>query len=84
MPDVFEPISPPTVCETDPRQDLTDVEQEMYDHILEHFSETAYTIPGVENGVLTEAEKFWLSRECLLRYVVFPASHLRVNPSSYC
>ena len=75
MPDVFEPISPLTVWETDPRQDLTNVEQEMYDHVLKHFSEAAYTIPGVENGLLTEAEKFWLSRECLLRYVI---SHHRI------
>ena len=82
MPDVFEPIYPPTVCETDPREVLTDVEQEMYDHVLKHFSEAAYMIPEVENGVLTEAEKFWLSRECLLRYVIFPQHPICISTLS--
>ncbi|KAG6842317.1 hypothetical protein C0991_010605 [Blastosporella zonata] len=67
---IHEPILPPTVCDTDPRATLTDAEHKMYDEVLEHMSEAAYTIPGIEeNGELTEAEKFWLSRECLLRYL---------------
>ncbi|KAG6817660.1 hypothetical protein H0H87_005417 [Tephrocybe sp. NHM501043] len=67
---VYEPILPPTVCDTDPRATLTDVEQQLYDEVLKHFSDTAYSIPGIEEkGELIEAEKFWLSRECLLRYL---------------
>ncbi|KAG6909051.1 hypothetical protein DXG01_002203 [Tephrocybe rancida] len=67
---VHEPIVPPTTCDTDPRAILTDAEQSMYDEVLKHFSDPAYSTPGIkEKGELTEAEKFWLSRECLLRYL---------------
>ncbi|KAG6877808.1 hypothetical protein C0993_003782 [Termitomyces sp. T159_Od127] len=67
---VYEPILPPTIHEADPRADLLDVEQKMYDDVLQHFSDPTYSLPGIEEkGELTEAEKFWLSRECLLRYL---------------
>ncbi|KAG6901794.1 hypothetical protein C0995_007820 [Termitomyces sp. Mi166 len=67
---VYEPIPPPTVRDADPRANLSDAEQEMYDEVLQHFSDSAYSLPGVEEkGELTEAEKFWLSRECFLRYL---------------
>ncbi|KAG6813394.1 hypothetical protein H0H92_011371 [Tricholoma furcatifolium] len=66
---VYEPLLPPSVCESDPRANLSDVEQQMYDEVLNHLSDAAYSIPEEEKGELTEAEKFWLSRECLLRYL---------------
>ncbi|GLB40416.1 putative CRAL TRIO domain-containing protein [Lyophyllum shimeji] len=66
---VHEPIAPLVICETDPRANLSDVERAMYKEVLEHFSDPAYCIPTLENGELTEAEQFWLSRECLLRYL---------------
>ncbi|KAJ7593268.1 CRAL-TRIO domain-containing protein [Mycena floridula] len=36
-----------------------------------HFSDSGYKIPGIEGdeALLTEAEKFWLSHECMLRYL---------------
>ncbi|KAG5353521.1 hypothetical protein C0989_005968 [Termitomyces sp. Mn162] len=65
---VYEPILPPTVHDADPRANLSDVEQEMYEVVLQYFLDTSYSLPGNEGkGELTEAEKFWLSRECLLR-----------------
>lgn len=67
---VYEPILPPTIHDADPRANLLDVEQAMYEDVLHYFSDPTYSLPGVEeNGELTEAEKFWLSRECLLRSV---------------
>ncbi|KAG5636163.1 hypothetical protein H0H81_008944, partial [Sphagnurus paluster] len=66
---VYEPIPPPTVCEADPRADLSDVQLAMYKEVLDHFSVPKYEIPGLEKGELIEAEKFWLSYECLLRYL---------------
>lgn len=70
MPDtVFETPVPPTVHETDPRVDLTDSEQLIYEDVLKHFNDPTYNIPGVEQGELTEQERFWLSRDCLLRYL---------------
>jgi hypothetical protein len=67
---IYEPIEPPTApFPTDPRVDLTDAEQTMYDAVLEHFSRDDYTIPGLEEGALTETEKFFVSYECILRWV---------------
>lgn len=67
---LYLPTTPPApVVEADPRATLTDVEREMYTAVLEHFSVPVYTIPGLEKGELLEEEKFWLSSECLLRYL---------------
>ncbi|KAF5382220.1 hypothetical protein D9615_004367 [Tricholomella constricta] len=66
---IHEPIPPPIACEVDPRANLSDVERELYHDVLKHFSDPAYQIPGLEKGELTEAEQFWLSYECLLRYL---------------
>ncbi|KAF9000594.1 CRAL-TRIO domain-containing protein [Cyathus striatus] len=41
----------------------------MYDEVLNKFSNEEYSLPDVESGMLTEVEKFWLTRECLLRYL---------------
>lgn len=67
---IHEPLEPPTIpCPTDPRAGLTDVERVMYDGVLDHFSRDGYTIPGLENGALTEVERFFVSYECILRYL---------------
>lgn len=66
---VYEPIAPPVVSEADPRANLADVEQDMFNSVLKHFSDSVYHIPTLDNGELTEAERFWLSCECLLRYL---------------
>lgn len=70
----YEPTAPPPpIVEADPRGTLTEAERNLYKAVLEHFSSDTYVIPGLENGELTDAEKFWLSRECLLRCVTWPA-----------
>ncbi|KAL0954980.1 hypothetical protein HGRIS_003910 [Hohenbuehelia grisea] len=60
---------PPAPVEDDPRKNLTEQEAQMYQTVLDHFSNPEFVIPHVDNGQLTEEEKFWLSRECLLRYL---------------
>jgi len=67
---VFLPIPPPSAPhKDDPRAVLSANEQKMYDEALSHFtrSDPVYSIPNVEKGELTDQEKFWLSRECILR-----------------
>lgn len=63
---------PPTTYDDDPRGNISVEEQKMYNEVLAHFTKTdpVYTIPHVEKGAeLMDEEKFWLSRDCLLRYV---------------
>lgn len=68
---VYTPLLPPsTIYEDDPRAVLTVAEQSLYDEVLAHFTtQPVYVLPGVETGELQEQEKFWLSRECILRCV---------------
>jgi hypothetical protein len=68
---VFLPIPPPTIYKDDPRATLGESEQAMYNEVVEHFGQTDYSIPNIEKGELMDQEKFWLSRECILRYVSF-------------
>ncbi|KAI0787410.1 CRAL/TRIO domain-containing protein [Fomes fomentarius] len=51
---VDPPVLPPNLI-------LTDAQQKMYDEVLQHFDK--------EGSDLTEEEKFWLSAECLLRFL---------------
>ncbi|KAG1839543.1 CRAL TRIO domain-containing protein [Suillus subalutaceus] len=50
---------------------LSGKKQTLYDRVLEHFAAVDYTLPNVnqEKAALTVDEKFWLSYECLLRYL---------------
>ena len=66
---VYLPIPPPTVYKDDPRASLEESEQAMYDEVVKHFTQTDYSIPDIEKGELMDQEKFWLSRECILRFV---------------
>ncbi|OJT15007.1 CRAL-TRIO domain-containing protein C23B6.04c [Trametes pubescens] len=43
-----------------PQLTLTEAQQKLYDEVLKHFEKDDYVLPGVENGALTEQEKFWL------------------------
>ncbi|KAG2051417.1 CRAL TRIO domain-containing protein [Suillus hirtellus] len=54
-----------------PPSTLPEKEQTLYDCVLEHFSAADYTLPNInqEGAALTVDEKFWLSYECLLRYL---------------
>ncbi|KAF9526403.1 CRAL-TRIO domain-containing protein [Crepidotus variabilis] len=62
---------PPSPYAEDPRAVLSESEQRMYNEVLAHFTkeDLVYVIPNVERGELDENEKFWLSRECILRYL---------------
>ncbi|KAF8627046.1 hypothetical protein AX17_006386 [Amanita inopinata Kibby_2008] len=61
---------PPAAFDEDPRAELSIPESEKYQAVLEHFSKEEFTIPGVgDDPQLSEEEIFWLSRECLLRYL---------------
>ncbi|TCD67152.1 hypothetical protein EIP91_000437 [Steccherinum ochraceum] len=54
-----------------PQGHLSEVQQEKYQAVLKHFGSEDYKLPGVpeEDGELKEVEKFWLTYECLLRYL---------------
>jgi len=41
----------------------------MHKEVLEHFQSGSYKIPGIKDGELLELEKFWLSNDCMLRYL---------------
>ncbi|KAF9000595.1 CRAL-TRIO domain-containing protein [Cyathus striatus] len=41
----------------------------MYDELYNHFTKDDYALPEVEKGGLMEVEKFFLTRECLLRFL---------------
>ncbi|KAI0750119.1 CRAL/TRIO domain-containing protein [Daedaleopsis nitida] len=70
---IYEAPSPPTISvdptTPPPPLKLTDVQQKMYDEVLQHFSKEDYKLPEEESAALKEEEKFWLSSECLLRFL---------------
>lgn len=61
---IFEARPPPHIpvdpAVLPPQLTLTDAQQKLYDEVLQHFEKDNYVLPGVENGALTEQEKFWL------------------------
>ena len=68
---IYTPVSPrESYFEEDPRAKLSSTEEELYKEVLGHFTKEGYVLPGLDNGALTDKEKFWLSRECFLRYVI--------------
>ncbi|KAG8906793.1 hypothetical protein FRB99_006060 [Tulasnella sp. 403] len=64
------PIPPPPPKATT-RPTLSADEQAKYDIVLKRFSDPAFVIHGIPeaDAKLTEQERFWLTRECLLRYL---------------
>lgn len=69
---IYTPLDAPTAPDAVKHAPLTDAQLAIYNAVHAHFGADAYAIPGIENGVLMEAEKFWLSNECLLRYLHRP------------
>ncbi|KAI0316055.1 hypothetical protein OF83DRAFT_1173255 [Amylostereum chailletii] len=65
------PLDPPTLPKdaTPPPDTLTDDQKGMHKAVLEHFQNAEYKLPDVEKGDLMDEEKFWLSSECMLRYL---------------
>ncbi|KAI0925860.1 hypothetical protein AcV5_008475 [Taiwanofungus camphoratus] len=72
---VCEPLPPPPhipskLASPPPELSLSAAQQTLFDEVLEHFQAETYVLPGVEGGGgLREEEKFWLSCECILRYL---------------
>ncbi|KZT07736.1 CRAL/TRIO domain-containing protein [Laetiporus sulphureus 93-53] len=70
---IHEPLPVPDIPEklAQPPSQLTlsPEHQKMYDGVLAHFQSEEYALPKVEQGELREEEKFWLSCECMLRYL---------------
>jgi hypothetical protein len=75
---VYLPIPPPTIYQDDPRARLEESEQLLYNEVVNHFSQSDYSIPNIEKGELMDQEKFWLSRECILRYALIPKPNSKV------
>lgn len=65
------PLTIPSTDKASPPSALSEKEQALYDIVFEHFSVADYTLPNVdqEKAALMVDEKFWLSYECLLRYL---------------
>ncbi|KAF8249762.1 cral trio domain-containing protein [Wilcoxina mikolae CBS 423.85] len=66
-------LEPLPTCKPAPIADLTPDQSSKYDALLTHVNEIK-TLPvstekGVESRELNEAERMWLTRECLLRYL---------------
>ncbi|KAF8656203.1 hypothetical protein AX16_002639 [Volvariella volvacea WC 439] len=68
---VYTPLSPPpTKLTQDPFANVSETEGQQYKEVLTHFSKDDYKLPGLDaDAALTDKEKFWLSRECLLRFL---------------
>ncbi|KAF9030872.1 CRAL/TRIO domain-containing protein [Hymenopellis radicata] len=69
MSKIYTPPSPPTAPDAVKHEALTDAQLTMYTAVLQHFTADGYSIPDIENGQLTELEKFWLSNECFQRFL---------------
>ncbi|KAG1729620.1 CRAL-TRIO domain-containing protein [Suillus paluster] len=68
---IHVPVPVPTHPEQASPPALSEKEQTLYDLVLEHFSAAEYRLPGItqKKSALMVDEKFWLSYECLLRYL---------------
>ncbi|EGS17624.1 putative phosphatidylinositol transporter protein [Thermochaetoides thermophila DSM 1495] len=62
--------SPAPGCKPQPRDVLTPEQQQKYDWLLSQArSWTDVPSTSGKNGPLTDSERFWLTRDCLLRYL---------------
>jgi len=59
---IHVPLAVPDRTNAQPPPALSEKEQTLYDHVLEHFSAADYIIPGIneDKAALTVDEKFWL------------------------
>ncbi|KAF7770573.1 hypothetical protein Agabi119p4_6547 [Agaricus bisporus var. burnettii] len=62
-------LPPDGLYKKDPLPPLTERERKTYTEVSRHFLKGDYKIPGTPNGELSEDEKFWLSYECILRFL---------------
>ena len=62
VPKTYLALPPPAVPSAYKQPDAPNAEQmAMYDKVLEHFSQTEYVLPSVEEeGHLADREKLWL------------------------
>ncbi|KAI0034251.1 CRAL/TRIO domain-containing protein [Vararia minispora EC-137] len=52
-----------------PAEDLSTSQAGMLESVLGHFCEPDYELPGEKEPGLRDLEKFWLTRDCMLRYL---------------
>ncbi|KAH9838326.1 CRAL-TRIO domain-containing protein [Rhodofomes roseus] len=69
---VYEPLPIPQLVEklaSPPKElELTSEQEKVFDEVLEHFAAEDYQLPCEEDRSLKEAEKFWLTWDCIHRY----------------
>jgi len=65
----YLPFAPPNEQKQRPIRELKDGQQEKYDKVVEHFSDEKYEVPGEKKGPLTEDERFWITSDCIFRYL---------------
>jgi hypothetical protein len=70
MEKVYTPFSPTASVRSNPPAVLSEDQAELQRKVENHFSVPEYVLPRVENGALTEEDKFWLVRLFIL---VIPA-----------
>ncbi|KAG8806060.1 hypothetical protein FRC18_006306 [Serendipita sp. 400] len=68
---VHEPIFPPMPLTDEKRpKALQGAQEEKRLEVLAHFTKEDYKLPNVEKDAeLMEVEKFWLTNDCILRYL---------------
>ncbi|KAG8806061.1 hypothetical protein FRC18_006307 [Serendipita sp. 400] len=68
---VFTPLAPPQEHERIQRPSpLEGVQEQKRIEVIAHFTKEEYQLPQVsENGSLMEEEKFWLTNDCILRFL---------------
>ncbi|KAH9928717.1 CRAL-TRIO domain-containing protein [Fomitopsis serialis] len=69
---IYEPLPIPRLAENHsgpPKElELTEEQQKVFDAVLSHFAAEDYELPCEEDRSLKEAEKFWLTWDCIHRY----------------
>jgi hypothetical protein len=67
----YTPFPPPASIPSHPPAVLPEDQAELQQKVAKHFSVPEYVLPRVENGGLTEEEKFWLVRFFFLVILAF-------------
>ncbi|PVF97232.1 CRAL/TRIO domain-containing protein [Serendipita vermifera] len=69
-PVVYTPLPVPAVSNHSRPPSLSGVQEEKRLQVISHFSSEEYKLPGIhDNTTLTEIEKYWLTSDCILRYL---------------
>ncbi|KAG8785252.1 hypothetical protein FRC16_001981, partial [Serendipita sp. 398] len=68
---VFTPLAPPQEHERIQRPSpLESAQEQKRIEVIAHFTKEEYQLPQVsENGSLMDEEKFWLTNDCILRFL---------------